>query len=206
VRGDAPARVVVALPSGARAVRTWLNDAPLKTSFRRRHRRLFARLTTRDRMRLGLNNLRLEARGRAGRNYAASVRFVRARRTTSLVTLSRPRGRAVGTVPVAGLTGRASAVELRVNGRRVRERGLRPRQGRLSLILGAHHGLRFGRNRVELAAYRNEGVYDSERRTVVVSRRRPLVGAGHDRVVRAGRLIRLDGTSPGTGSPSATTG
>jgi hypothetical protein len=194
VRGDAPARVVVALPDRARAMRAWLNDVPLKSRFRRRQGRLFGRLTARDRMRLGLNNLRLEARGRAGRSYAASVRFVRARRARSLVALSRPRRRAAGTIPVAGrLGGRASAVELRVNGRRVAERALRPRRGRLSLRLGAHQGLRFGRNRVELVAYRNEGVYDSERRTVFLTRRRPLVGAGPDRVVRAGRPIRLDG-------------
>jgi hypothetical protein len=131
--------------------------------------------------------------------HTSDRRFMVARRLRSLARIVSPRHSphvASGLVRLRLTVGRGVALmRVRVNGRRVHA----PHYGRLSpavaLTLGARHGVRFGRNRVQVLLHDfRKARYDLETRTVVVRRNRPLAaGISEYRAEAGGRELQLDG-------------
>lgn len=91
---------------------------------------------------------------------------------------------------------RVLGYRLWVNGRLVRDQldgpGGGERGGRLQL--GAHHGLRFGANRVTVALDEAGHRFQRVTRTVRIGRGAPLVSAGRDRRSAPGHAVVLDGS------------
>ncbi|MDW5594499.1 hypothetical protein VSS74_09140 [Conexibacter stalactiti] len=93
---------------------------------------------------------------------------------------------------------RVLGYRLWVNGRLVRDQldsplnGAGERGGRFQL--GAHHGLRFGANRVTVALDEAGHRFQRVTRTVRVGRGAPLVSAGRDRRSAPGHAVVLDGS------------
>jgi len=101
----------------------------------------------------------------------------------------------------ASTKSKAEGVTVRLNGRNITgaftTRG-QLRQGRL----GAHEGLKRGRNQLEITAHDRSGNYDVVTRTLDVPMTDPVAGAGRDRVARAGQTIALDSSSSRSSSGS----
>lgn len=99
--------------------------------------------------------------------------------------------------------------ELRVwlNGKSVSEEFRRAdigKRNRRTVRLSASHGLRYGRNVVRVSTKRFMRKRRSHRVRFILTRDRPLVGAGRDRRVEVGRSIRLNGyDSRGRNAPRA---
>lgn len=145
-------------------------------------------------LRAGSNHLVISARGRGGERDYAATRIVVGKRKRGLLTLDGPRvaRSLVAEVRVAADPQRLSA---KLNGKQLRwPLDLVPTRSE-RLRLGADDGLHFGANRLQVLAIRRGGVFDVERRTVVVPRVRPLAGAGRDRRTASGSRLRLDGRS-----------
>ena len=88
------------------------------------------------------------------------------------------------------------AVRVWVNGKRVHgalttRADLRGARG----VVGAHTGLRYGRNRVVVELEHRSGVYDRERATFRIPRTAPLASAGEDLELHVGDPAELDGTA-----------
>lgn len=106
---------------------------------------------------------------------------------------------------------RTRSVRVSLNGRDVS--GLFPRHraskaGRRTVVLSANHGLHYGRNVLKVARRERSGATLYTRRiTFTLTRKRPLVGAGNDRKVEVGRVLRLNGrASRRRGAPRARRG
>ena len=80
-----------------------------------------------------------------------------------------------------------------LNGRGARRSFERRRGGRWVAHLGVKDGLRFGANRLVVTAFTRSGLYQRVSKSVLVSRRRPLVDAGRDMQARVGRGVRPNG-------------
>ena len=74
-----------------------------------------------------------------------------------------------------------------LNGRGARRSFERRGSGRWVGHLGVKDGLRFGRNRLVVTAFTHSGLYQRVSKSVLVSRRRPLVDAGRDMQARVGQ-------------------
>ncbi len=159
------------------------------------------------RLRSGANHLVVSTAGGGGRDYDA-VRFLVGKRHRGYLSLSLPQGGGtalIAQVSIGGATPRRLSATL--NGRRLRW-PLGIVSGRHQMLrLAANDGLRFGANRLTVFAARSDGVFDVERRRLLVTRKGPLVGAGRDRRAVPGVRVRLDGRSSRAAlGPSATLG
>jgi hypothetical protein len=182
-------RVRVRAAPGA-SLRAWLDRREVTRAFRREGGDRVAVL----RPPLGVNHLYVRARDGRGRRDFDSVRFLRVRRTSGLLTASaRPRRAPRGGLAVhVGLARGTDRVRGRLNGHRL---GAALGSGRRrALVLDADDGLRFGRNRLVLSALDEAGRVDFERRLVRLRRSRPIPGAGPARRARVRRALRLDAT------------
>ena len=127
--------------------------------------------------------------------------------TLALVELRK--GRRARPIPLlhARTERRIESVRVRVNGKRVRQAFPVDGSGKGALIrLGAHSGLRFGRNRVDVEVMQRDGVFARETRRYPIPRDRPVAGTGKDRLTQVGELAPLDGSStllPGSAETAA---
>ncbi len=143
--------------------------------------------------RLGVGSHVLVARGRLanGRSTLAAAAFVVGRRTGSLLRVTAPRS-VSGARPVTvelHLRGEVQTIDASLNGRSVDSSLVTVRAARRTLQLGLSQGLHRGVNLLRVTAYRSDGAYGTETRRIVMSRTRPLAGAGPDlRAVGSGRL------------------
>jgi hypothetical protein len=139
-----------------------------------------------------------------GKERTLARRFLVARRARSLARPLFPRRRlhsAAGVVRLRLAVARGvGLLRVRVNGRAVPVRHLGRLWPRVSLTLGARHGLRFGRNRVRVLLHHfGRARYDVEAFTVVLRRSRPLAaGIAEYRGEAGGRAVRLDGRARAT--------
>ncbi len=187
-------RVVVRTSRPLAAFRVWLGLREITGSFRPGAGGRVATIPRGALLRPGVNMLFVRTRDRSGRTDFDAARFVVGVRAPALLSAS-GRSSITGAAPVSvkavagsGLTFRAHLNGRRVDGAFGLSRGLRTAQ------LAAGDGLRFGRNRLSLVAFdERSGRYDTETRTVLVPRTRPLVGAGPDRLVWASTGTQLDG-------------
>ena len=208
-----PARVVLRLPARSTRLRVRLNDRAVTRHFRRRGSLRVARLTRRDGLRAGKNQLSVLVERRGRRPVAQARTFVVARRSARLARL-RVRPGAVtrvdlrvgspGLLPLrAGsrdFSRRLAAVRrerwvrVSLNGRRVTRAFERPSLVRWRTSLSATHGLRHGRNVLRVRVVEpGTGRYLRLRRSFVVRRARHLSAAGWDLPTQVGRRVRLDG-------------
>lgn len=126
--------------------------------------------------------------------WAVETHFVVARPAKRLVRVRGLRKGVTAPVRVRARVAAGARLRAQLNGRRVHDRF--ERRGRWRVAeLAADDGLRFGRNRLVLTAFTEQGRYERLRRAFVIRRDRPLVGAGRDRRIRAGRPVRLDGSA-----------
>lgn len=209
------ARVELRLAAGATGFAASVNRRAVGGRFARRGATRSATLAAgaATGVRYGLNTLRLRARDRRGRLDVHVVRFALVRRDGRLLTVAAPRRASGGARVRLRLLDPRATVTARLNGRPIdRPRGAdagrdaRSGEGRLrTLALAADERLRFGRNRLTVTAVdRAGGRVEVERRTLLITRRAPLAGAGRDRRATAGRALRLDGgRSRAAGRPSA---
>lgn len=143
--------------------------------------------------RLGVGSHVLVARGRLanGRSTLAAAAFVVGRRTGSLLRVTAPR-RVSGARPVTAelhLRGEVQTIDASLNGKSADSSLVTVRAARRTLQLGLSQGLHRGVNLLRVTAYRSDGAYGTETRQIVVSRVRPLAGAGPDlRAVGPGRV------------------
>lgn len=89
-----------------------------------------------------------------------------------------------GSLPVAASSRAATYATLSVNGQRVRDLRARTALTKRAWVVSTLDGLRPGTNRLVLRAHDAKGRYTVKRWKVRVSAARPLVEAGHERVVR----------------------
>ena len=191
---SAPIRVEVRTGRDARGLEATVGGRGVAGAFKRVRPGLWRATLGAKQTRTGVNHLVVSARAPGKRRGYASTRFTIGERKRGLLTLTRSRqgSSRVTRVRVAAPPRRLSA---KLNGRRLPWlRGTMP--GRTEVLrLGADDGLRFGVNRLQVMAIRDDGAFDVERRTIRVSRRTPLAGAGRDRRAAAGDGVRLDGRS-----------
>jgi hypothetical protein len=185
-------RLTVSAP-GARQFQAWLGLRSITRQFSRRGNTWVASLARGSLIRAGVNYLYVRT---AGGGFAVS-RFVLGRGSFSSPRLSaQARGPVTGSLNVT--TGRLPAggvTRSTLNGRGVAGEFQSSRSGRFSATLGADNGLRFGRNSLRLVSFNGSGQYAVQTLSVVVSRRRPLVGAAGPSRGIAGLAMPLDGRS-----------
>jgi hypothetical protein len=130
------------------------------------------------------------------------VAFTVARRTPKLLRLTHlDVGGQDAPVNVGVAAGLHATLRAWVNGHRV-DRALQPRGRGYVARLGANDGVRPGRNRLVVLAYRaprsgRSAVYDVER--TAFRERGTIAGAGPDRAVDAGDAVELHGSAAGAG-------
>jgi hypothetical protein len=192
--GEAVA-IRIRLGPGAGAFQAWLGREEITRRFRASGRERVATLRTgAGGLRFGPNTLFVRVRDARGRVDRDTVRFIRVHRVGSYLELG-PRSPRVsaGRLSLRVQVPRpSSTVRTSLNGHSV-SRALPTLGRRRSSALDADDGLRFGRNRLVVLAFDERGVFDVERRTVVIPRTRPIPAAGAPRRARLRRLVRLDG-------------
>jgi hypothetical protein len=188
-------RVVVKTTSPGLRVRMYGRGDRLRDVTRRFRRsgrgRYVARLRAGRALAYGRNTIFAAVRS----GQADTRRFTVARRGRKRMALRRlEAGRAER--PPLGVRVRAAGTTLRarLNGKDAREGFRAAGRGRWRAALTVRHGLRFGRNRLVVTVF-DGGRFVRERRTFAVGRGRPLADAGRDRLARAGRAVRLDGSA-----------
>ncbi len=142
-------------------------------------------------LRTGVNYLYVRT---AGNGFAVS-RFVLGRRSPSSLRLSvHARGPVAGALSVT--TGRpptGGSTRASLNGRSVTRALQSSASGQFTATFGANNGLHFGRNTLHLVSFNDSGDYTDQRLAVMVSRRRPLVGAAAPSRAITGLAVPLDG-------------
>lgn len=142
----------------------------------------------------GRNQLLIRTRAGAKADYDVS-RFHAVRWRPEFLSLTAHVRTKPGRIAVRTMIdGEADGFSARLNGRPVKRRlslaGNTVRKG----LLDVDDGLRYGRNRLVVSAFR-KGRFDREVFTFTVTRNRPLIGAGDDQVTTAGLPVRLDATA-----------
>jgi hypothetical protein len=129
------------------------------------------------------------------RTDSATVTVLRRKRSFAHLRTRRLNPRHSGPFIEARARKRLHAVRVWVNGDRVRG-ALETRADLKGLrgVIGAHTGLRYGRNRVVVELQHRNGVYDRERTTFRIPRDAPLASAGEDLELRVGDPAVLDGS------------
>lgn len=147
-------------------------------------------------LRIGRNSVFAQVRGQRGTVVARH--FTVARRARGGIALQR-------VAPGRPLTLRVRApgrvLRARLNRRDVGSSFERGGRGRWSAALTVHHGLRFGRNRLDVTVFAGNR-FRRVRRSYVVGRGRPIADAGRDRRIRAGDRVQLDGRRTRAGRPA----
>jgi hypothetical protein len=150
---------------------------------------------------LGKNTL-LIAAGKGSAMRAFSVHFTSRGRDGHLLSLTRLAPRRDRT-PIrfrVHVTAPVSWLKLTVNHRRLRL-GAPGGRRTWTIEVGAHQGVRFGRNTLRAVAERTDArSYDRESLAFEVGRAAPLVSAGPDRRTRPGLAVGLDGGETLAGS------
>jgi len=183
-------RVVVEARRGWR-VRVLLDGRRL-TARRARSGRLVATILRR-RLKSGSHVVGATA-SRGGRTATDSAHVFVPGRRARLMRVDLPR-RGGSPLPVRlKLVDEHTRLRAFLNGRRVDHfLAIADAEANRRVSLSAAEGLRFGRNRLTVLAYRDDGTWSRVTRTVTVRRSQLLASAGVDRVVRMGRRVRLDG-------------
>src|SRR5581483_8393371 len=170
-----------------------LNRKPV--TLRRKHGLLEATLN-RSQLRVGANNFAVNGHGPGGRVFRAHSQLIRAGRRAGLgsLQLARPaRGPLSATLKMRF---RRAIFHVYLNGRRDDSLFHAPgRAANLIASLSASDGMRFGRNRLSVYVFREDGRYWTASRTFSVSRRSPLAGAGADQPAVVGRSTQLNAKS-----------
>jgi hypothetical protein len=212
-----PLRVVLRLAGDVRDLRVSLDGKEVTRRLRaqsdRGRRR--ARLGTIRAVRAGRHHLEVSWRDARGRRHSVSRRVLVGRRAKGLLRVVGPAGRVRGSakrnrMQVSGLVRfrlRVSRgvkhVRLRVNGRVVRVPVSAQTKPVRQVALGTRQGVRFGVNRIQVAASRPRDLaYDREMLSVAVRRDRPLLSGLTKFAGMAGAPARLDArggrsTAPG---------
>jgi hypothetical protein len=144
----------------------------------------------------GRNHLYARMPARAATAQTDAVGFTWARRRTRMVRLggAREGGRRAPVTVRVRLARHVTDFRARLNDRVVS--GAFGGDGRVRVAqLAAHHGLRFGRNRLRILAFDRTGRFQRISRTFRIAGDRPLVSAGRDRHAPRGRELRLDGSA-----------
>ena len=203
LRADAVSRTVEARVRVQGAVRrfravlsTPRGERDVSRRFRRSGREWTARLVAGRDLRPGVNGLLVAVTRPGGRVAADSTFFRSAPRRAKLVRSLRVR-RGDRAPLAVGLTTtrRVDGLRATLNGRNVRLLFERAGPRAWTARLAANDGLRFGRNRLVITVIERRGAHERVRRTFVVPRGCPLLGAGPDGVERLSGPIRLDGRS-----------
>ena len=189
---DVVARVVVK----GRRFRAYLDGKDVTSAFSGSGRVRTAHLSVGDELRLGEASLFVRA-GKRFRGSADSARFEVTRRDDSILSLRKaPSARADAGVPLRGKTRKTiERLRIKLNGKRIHDQLARPGRRSFEGSLGAHNGLRYGRNRLQIKATQRGGLFAIRDIRFKVPRKRPLVGAGPDREGSVRSTLRLDGES-----------
>lgn len=186
-------RVRVRVAPGARRFRAALDGKDVTSRFRAGGGYRTARLRT---LLPGRNHLSVRVRVR-GRTRQAHRRFLRLSERRRLII---PLDDGVGLLrhaadpgvhPERFRTDPDAAVEVRLNGRRVRP-GRPGRRSTWEVLLNGRDGLRHGDNALQITAYEADGRYDTRRSHFTVAADAPLAAAGADRITRVRRRVQLD--------------
>lgn len=188
-----PVHVKVEAPRSAGSLKVTLNGKGVTGRLRRVRPGLWQGTLARPQVRVGSDQLDATARVKGRDAHTRSFFTVGKRNRKLLTVLGPPRG-ARQLVARVRVDGKPEKLTARLNGKRLRRPPGIATGSREILRLGADDGLHYGVNHLRVMAIRG-GVYDLERRKIVVPRNRPLVGAGPDRRVVAGSTIRLNGSS-----------
>ncbi len=146
---------------------------------------------------IGHNNLAVSANAKATTGTFDHARFTLATPDRSLVDIKRIRtGGDEAPVRVVIGAARESEVRLYVNGRRFTGRLTQEGKSHVAL-LGAHDGLRHGKNSVKVLAHRTHRLRhhsraDADQQTFRLSHGRPLASAGKDRAATVGSHREFD--------------
>jgi hypothetical protein len=207
-KGTGSIRVIVRVRSGARLGKVEIDGVDVTGRLRRETGGYYRTLVRSRDLHYGYNTAIAQAT-RGGRLSSDHVRFIAARRDDRLLrvtgfsvqTPAAPLQVALRetTAHVGAVLSVAQGVSVRayVNDRRV-DRAVAYAGGRLSLRVGAHEGLRYGRNLIQILVhrthpYRRQSRYDLESRTVFIRRNAPIASAGADRTITRGSIVRFNG-------------
>ncbi len=142
---------------------------------------------------LGRNHLFVQVQRPSGEVDTQAVHFTAARRARGLLGLGVRLGAQRAPVTVRARAPHADGVRATLNGRDAGHLFEGDGAGRWVARLATNDGLRFGRNRLTVTAFTNQGEYERIERTIRLERTRPLVGAGRDTTTRTGTPVQLDG-------------
>ena len=190
-----PVRIKLTTAKSARSVDATLGRKTVSGAFERVRPGLWRASFGARQLKTGANHLVVSARAASGERDYVSARFFVGQRKPGFLSLSGPSRGAPDLVVHVKVAKAPERLSAKLNGKRPRwQLSPWPSRGG-TLPLGANDGLHFGTNRLQVFAARRDGVFDVERRELVVPRNRPLVGAGPDRRTTAGSRLRLDGRS-----------
>lgn len=179
--------------TGARHFQAWLGPQSITRRFARRGNTWVASVARGSLIRAGVNYLYVRT---AGNGFAVS-RFVLGRGSPSPLRLSaQAHGTVAGSLRVTmGRLPAGAFTRAWLNRRGVAGELQAGRSGQSSATLGADNGLRFGGNTLRLVSFNDSGQYAEQTLSLVVSRRRPLVGAAGPSRATTGLAVPLDGRS-----------
>ncbi len=223
-KGTGPFRVVVHVRDGARLTKVDVDGVDVTRLLRPSPGGNYgALLRFGAHLHYGYNDAIAQAMDGNGHRAISHVRFIVAKRDTSLLRVTSFRTETtaaplqVGLRETTGTHVRAAlsvadgvSARVYVNDRRV-DRGFLQEGRRLNVALGAGQGLRFGRNRVQILvhkthAYKRQSRYDMESRTVYIPRTAPIASAGANHTRIQDGFVQFNGRAtklpPGSGSPT----
>jgi hypothetical protein len=149
----------------------------------------------------GANHVFVQVQRPSGAVESEEVHFTAARRLRGMLALGVRVATREAPLTVRVRAPRATDILAKLNGRDAQHLFQREGAGRWIARLAANDRLRFGPNRLSVAAFNAQGEYERVHRTVEIERSAPLVGAGRDRTVRAGQLVQIDGGSTRSARP-----
>jgi len=190
VVGKRAVQVRIKVGPNARSIRVLKGTKPVASKRIRRSRGGIR--TVRLRFGVGYQRIVVRTKLRGGGNRFAISHFTVGKRAKGLATLRRVSGPGALNFRLR-TTRKLEGIRAELNGRR-RTAMFERRGPRLYVAeVGAHHGLRRGRNVLTVTVNHASGSFDVEKLRFRLPKAKPIAGAGFDRRTEIGRALRLDG-------------